>query len=578
MAAVDWVIVAGLMVTIVVIGLLVGRYASRNSSSYFLGERNMPWWLLGASMVATTFAADTPNLVASLVRSNGVAANWAWWCFLITGMITAFVYARLWRRLGVSTDIEFYEQRYSGKPAAFLRGFRAAYLGLFFNVMIMANVTLAAIKFGAVLFGVSPLQLVLVAGFVTVTFSAIGGLLGVLITDMILFVVALVGACLAAYFALNHIDVGGLSQLIEHPNVVDKKSFLPDFSDPNSFVPLLLVPLAVQWWSAWYPGAEPGGGGYVAQRMLSARDERHAMAATAFFNFAYIALRPWPWLLVALASLIVFPDLDSLAAALPHVDRGLIQNDLAYPAMLSLLPPGVLGIVAASLVAAYVSTISTSLNWGASYLVKDIHVRFIAPEASEKQQVRAGRLLTILLMVAAGAFALILEDALQAFQLLLAIGAGTGLLFFLRWFWSRINAWSEISAMIISFAINIWLEFLGPDMADWMQYVLGVGVTTIGWVAVTLLTSPESGETQNRFKRIAWPTGAPRRELFEGLGLSAAAIAGTYGTLFGIGFLLYGDVFWAIINLGVAAATGAYVIVRIRGPAPAESLAAIKQH
>ena len=565
MATIDWMIVAGLMVTIVIIGLLAGRYASRDSSSYFLGGRNMPWWLLGASMVATTFAADTPNLVTGLVRSNGVAANWAWWCFLITGMITAFVYARLWWRLGVSTDIEFYERRYSGKPAAFLRGFRAAYLGLFFNVMVMANVTLAVIKFGAVLFDVSPLQLVLVAGFVTVTFSTIGGLLGVLITDMILFVVALIGACLAAYFALNHADVGGLSQLVAHPNVVDKKNFLPDFSDPNSFVPLFLVPLAVQWWSAWYPGAEPGGGGYVAQRMLSARNERHAMAATVFFNFAFIALRPWPWLLVALASLIVFPDLDSLAAALPYVDRGLVQNDLAYPAMLSLLPPGVLGIVAASLMAAYVSTISTSLNWGASYLVKDIYVRFIVPGASEKQQVRAGRLLTVFLMIAAGAFALILEDALQIFQLLLAIGAGTGLLFFLRWFWFRINAWSEISAMIISFAVNVWLEFLGPDLADWLQYTLGVGVTTIGWVAVTFLTSPELGETQNRFKRMVWPTGIPRREIVKGLILAAAAVVGTCGVLFGVGFLLYGDTLWALINLGMAAVTGVYVIIHIRG-------------
>jgi len=573
MATIDWIIVAGLMAVIVAIGILVGRYASQDSTSYFLGGRNMPWWLLGASMVATTFAADTPNLVTSLVRTDGVAGNWAWWCFLITGMITAFVYARLWRRLGVSTDIEFYEKRYSGKPAAFLRGFRATYLGLFFNVMIMANVTLAAIKFGAVLFGISPLQLVLVAGFVTVTFSSIGGLLGVLITDMILFVIALIGACLAAYFALNHVDVGGLSQLVEHPNVADKTSFLPDFSDPNSFVPLLLVPLAVQWWSAWYPGSEPGGGGYVAQRMLSARDERHAMAATAFFNFAHIALRPWPWLLVALASLIVFPDLDSLAAALPHVDRGLVQNDLAYPAMLSLLPSGVLGIVAASLVAAYVSTISTSLNWGASYLVKDVYVRFVAPEASEKQQVRAGRLLTVLLMVAAGTFALVLEDALQAFQLLLAIGAGTGLLFFVRWFWSRVNAWSEISAMIISFVINVGLEFFGPEMADWLQYTLGVGITTIGWVTVTLLTSPETDTAQSRFKELAWPQGDLRRELMEGLGLAVAAIAGTYGFLFGVGFLLYGNLLWAVINLGVAALTCIFVVLRIRGLAPAEQVA-----
>ncbi|WP_323845736.1 sodium:solute symporter family protein [Microbulbifer magnicolonia] len=555
----DWTIIAVTLGAILLIGSLVARRASKDSEAYFLGGRRMPWWLLGTSMVATTFAADTPNLVSDLVRTGGVSSNWSWWCFLLTGMLTAFVYAKLWRRLGVTTDNEFYERRYSGKPAAFLRGFRAVYLGVFFNVLIMGSVTLAAIKFGAVLFGLSPEAVVLIAGGITVIFSAAGGLLGVLITDLILFVIAMSGALLAAYFALDHPAVGGLDALFQHRDVLPKMAMLPDFSDVDALVTLLVVPLAVQWWASWYPGAEPGGGGFVAQRMLAAKDERHAVAATVFFNFAHYALRPWPWIVVALASLIVFPDLASLQSALPHVDPAIVRNDLAYPAMLTFLPAGLLGLVLASIVAAYVSTISTSLNWGASYLVNDVYVRFIAPGASPRAQVMAGRAVTVMLMVLAALLALKLESASQGFNLLLTVGAGTGLLFLLRWFWHRINAWSEISAMVISFATSSFLTFTDLGFAQWQIFILSVAITTVGWVAVTLLTPKTDPVTLAQFDRI-------NREYLSGESVRAGvtammwAVLGVYALLFGTGHALYGNTDYAL-GLGFAALLGIWKTV-----------------
>ncbi|NOZ67375.1 MAG: Na+:solute symporter [Alphaproteobacteria bacterium] len=535
----DWGIVIGAMAITVVIGFLVSRRASKDSSSYFLGGRNMPWWLLGGSMVATTFAADTPNLVTNLVRTNGVAGNWVWWAFLITGMLTTFVYARLWRRLGVATDIEFYERRYSGRPAEFLRGFRALYLGLFFNVMIMGNVTLAAVKIGSVLFAAPPVMMVLIAGTITVVFSAVGGFLGVLITDMILFILSMVGSLLAAYYAVNHPAVGGLDALINNEALADKISLLPDMSDPNQWVPLLLIPLAVQWWSAWYPGAEPGGGGYIAQRMLAAKNENHALGASAFFNVAHYTLRPWPWILVALASIIVFPDLNSIQRAMPHVPASIIGDDMAYPAMLTFLPAGILGLVVASLASAYVSTISTHLNWGASYFVNDVYRRFIRPGASEKRLVWVGRLMTVALMVCASLLALLLQDAFQAFRLLLTIGAGTGLLFLLRWFWVRINVWSEVSAMVFSFLISLFFEF-GPygGLEDWQKFVLSVALTTTGWITVTLLTQATPKEKLDEFRAsLSLKDGEIRKGLKATL-LSTAAI---YAVLFATGSVIFAN-------------------------------------
>ncbi len=534
----DWVIIAAILTFIVGIGIYVSRRAAYDSTSFFLGGRNMPWWLLGTSMVATTFAADTPNLVTGLVRENGVAGNWSWWAFLLTGMISAFVYAKLWRRLGVVTDIEFYERRYSGKPAAALRGFRAVYIGVFFNIMVMANVTLALIKYANVLFGISPEMVVLIAGLVAVTLSVSGGLLGVLVTDFFLFILSMTGALCAAWFAVNHMDVGGLSQMMKAPELIGKTGFFPDFSDPDQYVPILLIPLLIQWWSAWYPGSEPGGGGYIAQRMLAAKDENHATGAAVFFNIAHYALRPWPWILVALASLIVFPDLESMGAALPHVDKTLIQNDLAYPAMLTFLPTGLLGLVVASILAAYISTMSTMLNLGASYVVNDVYDRFINKAASEKHKVRIGRLVTIGLMVGVALLALELESATQGFRLLLAVGAGTGLLFFLRWFWPRINAWSEISAMVFSLLVAFGIEFVGPDnLQIWHKFALSVGLTTFGWLAVTLLTPPTQAATLKTFRANAKLD--KDTNIKAGLLAALAASLGVYGLIFATGSILY---------------------------------------
>lgn len=533
----DWAILIAVLAITLATGLFVSRRAGKSSASFFLGNRNMPWWLLGLSMVATTFAADTPNLVTQLVRSQGVSGNWMWWSMLLTGMLTTFIYAKLWRRLGVTTDVEFYTRRYGGRPAHFLRGFRALYLGLFFNIVIMANVTLAAIKISGAVFAASPETTVIIAGIATAIFAAGGGFLGVLITDMMLFVLAMAGAILAAWFAVNHPDVGGLSALINHPDVAAKLSILPDMSNPNQYVPVLLVPLLVQWWSVWYPGSEPGGGGYVAQRMLAAKDEKHAVAASAFFNFCHYAVRPWPWILVALASLAVFPDFESMRAALPHVPDQFINDDLAYSAMLTLLPHGVLGIVVASLAAAYISTISTSLNWGASYIVNDFYSQFVNRNASERELVRVGRIATLVLMVLAGFLALALESALQAFRLILSIGAGTGLLFLIRWFWFRINVWSEVSAMVFSFAIAMFFEF-GPwsHLLAWEKLLYSVGATTLGWIAVTLLTKPVEGEQIERFKNSIRSSGL---ELRTGLFAAVWASAGIYATLFTVGMILY---------------------------------------
>jgi len=576
---IDWLIIGAFFVVALVIGVAVAKRAGSSSSEFFLSGRNMPWWLLGMSMVATTFATDTPNLVTDIVRQNGVAGNWVWWAFLLTGMLTVFVYARLWRRSGVMTDVEFYEVRYSGRSAAFLRGFRALYLGVFFNVMIMATVTLAAIKIGGVMLGLSPIQTVLVAGLVTVVYSSLGGFLGVLLTDLLLFVVAMVGSVAAAAVVVNLPEIGGLTQLFAHEAVASKLSILPDFGNTDLMVSVLVIPLAVQWWSVWYPGSEPGGGGYIAQRMLAAKNEKHAVGATLFFNAAHYAIRPWPWILVALASLVIFPDLESLRQAFPAVNPEDVKHDLAYPAMLTFLPAGLLGLVLASLIAAYMSTISTHLNWGSSYIVNDFHKRFISPDASEKQLVRVGRISTVLLMVLSGGLALLLENAMQAFNILLQVGAGTGLLFILRWFWWRINPMSELAAMVVSFLIALVFfvqqktGFLPiGELADGQKLVIGVSVTTICWVAVTLLTKPSDDATLRSFYRLTRPGGPGWKRVIESAQASGEQIempdaAGSlpvgilcmlmgcfavYSTLFATGYWLYGNHVPATVLTAVA--------------------------
>ncbi|MFK7935424.1 MAG: sodium:solute symporter family protein [Saprospiraceae bacterium] len=578
LSTLDWGIIASFFVISLIIGIVVSRQASKSSAEFFLSGRNMPWWLLGVSMVATTFSADTPNLVTDIVRKNGVAGNWVWWAFLLTGMLTVFVYAKLWRRSEVLTDLEFYELRYSGKMAAVLRGFRAIYLGVFFNIMIMATVCLAAIKIGGIMLGLTPEQVLLYAGTVTVIYSVLGGLRGVIFTDFFQFGIAMVGSIWATYVIVNIPEVGGLTNLIAHENVAGKINLLPDFSDSSQLIPLLIIPLAVQWWSVWYPGAEPGGGGYIAQRMLAAKDEENAMGATLFFNIAHYALRPWPWILIALASLVVFPDLASIQTAFPDIPADKVNDDLAYPAMLTYLPSGLLGLVLASLIAAFMSTISTHLNWGSSYVTHDFYRRFMRPEASEKELVMVGRISTVLMMIIAAVFALQLSNALQAFNILLQIGAGTGLLFILRWFWWRINAYSELTAMVVSFLIAIYLEiihvnYLGLDpIADENKLLIGVFLTTFAWVAVTLMTPPSDHKTLVNFynkirpAKMGWlpvldravqnneisiavfHTGQYPRKI---LGFLAGCFS-VYSTLFATGFWIYGNTQPAMICTVVA--------------------------
>ncbi|MGB2513968.1 MAG: sodium:solute symporter family protein, partial [Flavobacteriaceae bacterium] len=518
LALLDWLIIFMFFAISLGIGIYVSKSSGESANAFFLSGRSMPWWLLGLSMVATTFSTDTPNLVTDIVRTNGVSGNWVWWAFLITGLLTVFVYAKLWRKSNVNTDLEFYELRYGGKPASFLRKFRALYLGIIFNVITMSAVTLAAIKIGGIMLGLEPWQTVISAGLVTVTFSAIGGFKGVVYTDLILFFVAMAGAIGAAYYLVNLPEVGGVQALLTHENVIDKIAIIPDFDNREALITLLIIPLAVQWWSSWYPGAEPGGGGYIAQRMLAAKDENHAIGATFFFNIMHYALRPWPWIIVALASLVVFPDLESIQAAFPNITADKLGNDLAYPAMLTKLPTGLLGLVLASLISAYMSTISTQLNWGSSYIVYDFYKRQINPEASQKRLVTVGRLSTVLLMVLSTLLALLLQNAMQLFNLLLVFGAGTGLIFILRWFWWRINAWSEITAMVASGIISLLLAIpsfgikaalFGAEgvFPAWAEFPFVVAVTTTLWLLTTYLTPSESDSVLRDFYRKIQPGG-----------------------------------------------------------------------
>jgi len=553
----DWIVLALYGLVALGIGLMVMRRAGEGRTEFFLSGRRLSWWLLGISLVATTFSTDTPNLVTDLVRTNGVSQNWVWWAFAVTGMCTVFFYAKLWRRSAALTDVAFYELRYSGRPAAFLRGFRALYLGVFFNVMIMASVNLAATKIAGVLLGWDRATAVLVGGAATVIYAASSGLTGVVLADFIQFAVAMIGSVTAAVIALRLPEVGGLSGLVTHPNVAGKLALIPDFSDWSTAAAVFVVPLAVQWWSTWYPGAEPGGGGYVAQRMLAARNERDAMRSTLLFNVLHYALRPWPWIIVALASLIIYPDLAAIQQRFPHVDPAIVRHDLAYPAMLVYLPHGLLGLMVASLAAAYMSTIATHLNWGASYAVEDFYKRFFASDRSERHYVAVGRAATVVLVVLASGLSLWLENAFQAFQIMLQVGAGTGLIYLLRWFWWRINAWTEIAGMIISFVVALYFQFaheaLGfAPLGAATQLVAGVAITTTGWLVVTLLTPVTDRATLQAFyDRIrpmgpGWRAAVVTQQPDPTESVTAAflcwflGVAAIYTALFGTGYLVYG--------------------------------------
>ena len=567
LSTLDWLIVGLYFILSLTIGIWSSKKAGKDTKSFFLAGRNMPWWLLGISMVATTFSTDTPNLVTDLVRQNGVSGNWSWWAFLLTGMLTVFVYAKLWHRSGVLTDIEFYELRYSGKAAAFLRGFRALYLGLVFNVLVMGTVSLAAVKFGEIVLGWPGWMTLSIACSITLAYSTLGGLKAVIMTDFIQFILAMVGSIWAMFFILGLPQVGGLSQLISHSNVIDKLSIFPNLSDPYVWIPVMLVPLAVQWWASYYPGAEPGGGGYIAQRMFSAKDEENAVAATFLFNIAHYALRPWPWILIALSSLVIFPELSDIQKAFPNLPADKLGHDVAYPAMLSLLPSGLLGLVAASLIAAFMSTMSTQLNLGASYLVNDFYHRFIKPNASGKDLVRVGRLFTVLSIILGAGLGLLLTSAGQAFTLLLMIGAGTGLIYILRWFWWRINAYTEIVAMISSLVIAAYFNFGDSSLEEWEKIVFGAILTTLVWIVATFVTPPDDEKTLQNFvnkinpggpgwAKYSTPTPQPWI-LPKGILLMILGCIVVYSILIGVGQLIYGNSMgYMLIALSITSAFG----------------------
>jgi Na+/proline symporter len=562
----DWIIVVTSIVISFIPAVVLARRAGSSTAEFFTSGRAAPWWLIGVSMVATTFSTDTPNLVTNIVRTSGVAGNWLWWAFLLTGMATVFFYARVWRRSGVLTDLEFYEIRYSGRAATFVRGFRAIYLGLFFNCAIMATVNLAAAKIANVLLGWPMWETLLACAVLNVAFAATSGLWGVLVTDFIQFGIAMTGSVAAAVYAVRQPQVGGLSQLFARtaPNTL---ALLPDFGDWSTALAVFVIPLTVQWWSVWYPGAEPGGGSYIAQRMLAAKSEKDALGGTLFFNFAHYALRPWPWVIVALSSILVFPTLDDIRRAFPYVDASLIGHDMAYPAMLTFLPAGLLGLMVAGLLAAYVSTISTHLNWGTSYIVHDFYRRFVRPGAEERHYILVGRLVTAALMVLAGALTFVLDTAQASFNLLLSVGAGTGLIYLLRWYWWRINAWSEIAAMVSSFAVAVAFFVAGKAgvvIAPTTSLLTTIAVTTAVWVAATFMTAPTDRATLVNFYRLVRPAGGGwgsiRAEA--GVGPSPDSLTQSllgwvlgcfvvYAALFGAGSFLYGrtaqGTMWAVV-------------------------------
>ena len=571
LSVIDWLIICAYFVISLSVGIWASKRAGKDTKSFFLAGRNMPWWLLGVSMVATTFSTDTPNLVTDLVRRNGVSGNWTWWAFLLTGMLTVFVYSKLWRRSGVLTDIEFYELRYSGQAAAFLRGFRALYLGLVFNILVMGAVSLAAVKFGEIVLGWPGWMTLTIAGSITLVYSALGGLTAVIITDFVQFILAMIGSVWGMLYILGLPEIGGLSNLITHGNVSDKLSLFPDLSNPDMWIPILLVPLAVQWWASYYPGAEPGGGGYIAQRMFSAKDESNAVSATFLFNVAHYALRPWPWILIALSSLIIFPDLTDIQKAFPNLPADKLGHDVAYPAMLTLLPSGILGLVSASLIAAFMSTISTQLNLGASYLVNDFYHRFIKPDASEKQLVTAGRLFTVISIILGGGLGLLLTSAGQAFTLLLMIGSGTGMIYILRWFWWRINAYTEIVAMVSSLIIAFYFNFVNVGLEDWQKIVISAVLTTCVWILATYFTPPDDDETLRNFVKKVNPGGPGWTKYSDGVSAEPWPVprgilcmifgcVAVYGFLLGVGQLIYGQISSGLLvcGLGVSASYGLF--------------------
>ncbi len=564
--AYDWVAVALFFALLMAIALLCSRRAGRDAKDYFLSGRSMPWWLVGISMCAATTSTNSANMFTEFIRNSCLGENWKWWAFLLTGLMTVFVYAKLWVRSGAKSDIEFYELRYSGRPAAFLRAFRSIYLGVVFNVITTGIVMLAAIKIGQVLFGVDQWTVIIVTAVCSVVYSALGGLRGAIYTDFFLFAVIMVGAFAGLYYALAHPAVGGFAKMMSHPAVQSHLSFFPSLDTPDVFVAVFVIPVAIQWWNVWYPGSEPGGGGYIVQRMLSARSENHCVAGSILYQVLNYAIRPWPWYLTAFASLIVFPDLASLRSAFPNVDPSLVKGDLAYPAMLTFVPNGWLGVVAASMMGALFSTVAAHLSMGSNYIANDFWKRFVRPGAGERELICVGRATAVLLMVLSSLLAPVLVSAGTVFNLILQIGAGTGLIYLLRWFWMRINAWSEITAMAVSFAVAVFLQLVyprlgGPELAAWHRLVIVMSVTTVAWVAVTFLTPATDAARLAAFQS---KIRANRHDIAWGLLAMTVASACIYAMMFASGYWIYGRFALAASMTAVAAVSGAALVPILR--------------
>ncbi|HOL70172.1 MAG TPA: Na+:solute symporter [Bryobacteraceae bacterium] len=568
LTALDWAIVGLYFLFSLAIGWYYKARAEKSIGEFFLSGRNVPWWLAGTSMVATTFAADTPLAVTGLVARGGIAGNWLWWNFIAGGVLTVFFYARLWRRAGVMTDVEFAEIRYSGAPAAFLRGFRAVYLGIPINCIVLGWVNLAMVKILMLILGITKLQaLAVVLGMIAVTslISTLAGLWGVLVTDLFQFAIAMGMAIVLAVFAVGTVGgIGGMKAKLIESGQGAALNFVPDLD--SAWMPMItfLVYIGMNWWAAWYPGAEPGGGGYVAQRMFSAKDEKHSLLATLWFNIAHYAIRPWPWILVGLVSLILYPGLQD-----PETGYILV--------MMNQLPASLLGLMIAAFAAAYMSTVATQLNWGASYLINDFYKRFIKKDAGERHYVRASQLATVLITILSALVTFYLDSIAGAWKLLLVTGAGTGLVLLLRWYWWRINAWSEVSSMVSAFIVSIALQTAGGLDSDaprdfaWIMIVT-ISITTAVWLAVTFLTRPENMDTLVSFYRRTrpsvngWrpvaalcpdvkPSGEGWRDFLDWI-CGALLI---YGWLFGVGKLLLGETLTGAALTGAGTLAGAVI-------------------
>ena len=558
---IDWAVIAAFFAVLALIPSVAARRAKRTANDFFTSGRSMPWWLIGFSMVAATTATDSANFFTEVIRRDGMSGNWVMWAFILTGLLTVFVYAKLWVKSGVTTDIEFYELRYSGRPAAFLRAFRTLYLGIVFNVLVLGNVILAALKIGVVLFGIEPSTIYWVTVVAAVVYTFFGGIRGVIWTDFFLFLVIMAGAVAAMVYGLRLPEVGGMAGIVANPETAKRLSLLPDFSSWDTLLVAFVIPLAVQWWNVWKAGSEPGGGCYIVQRMLTAKSETHALGGTLFFNVLNWVIRPWPWYVVGLCSVIVYPDLASIQAAFPKVDPALIHGDMAYPAMLTKVPNGWLGLVAASMMGALFSTVAAHLNLGSAYVVNDFWKRFVRPAAGDRELIWVGRVAMCALLLLGCALAPHLKSAKAAFDLMLLIGAGSGAIFLLRWFWMRINAWTELTGMFVSFAVALVLQFGFADWPSWRKMLVTIAVTSVSWLAVTLLTKPTDAATAARFKAAVRADG---RDVGKGLLLMAVASFAIFDLMYMVGAWVYGWYAKAAVATVLALGASAFVWRRIR--------------